>query len=70
MKFRRLPIVVEAVRCKELEEIVMAQGIMLALPGDWIITGVAGEMYPCKDEIFRQTHEPIDVPSLPPNPRP
>lgn len=28
-------------------------------PGDWIITGVRGEKYPCKDEIFRQTYEPI-----------
>lgn len=29
-------------------------------PGDWIITGVAGEHYPCKDEIFRQTYEPVE----------
>ena len=29
-------------------------------PGDWIITGVQGEMYPCKDEIFRLTYEPAD----------
>lgn len=28
--------------------------------GDWIITGVAGEHYPCKDEIFRQTYEPAE----------
>ena len=27
-------------------------------PGDWIITGVAGERWACKDEIFRQTYEP------------
>ena len=29
-------------------------------PGDWIITGVAGEMYPCKDEIFRATYEAVE----------
>lgn len=28
-------------------------------PGDWIITGVAGEKYPCKDEIFKATYEPV-----------
>jgi hypothetical protein len=28
-------------------------------PGDWIITGVKGEFYPCKDEIFRMTYEAI-----------
>ena len=27
-------------------------------PGDWIITGVKGEQYPCKDEIFQKTYEP------------
>ena len=27
-------------------------------PGDWIITGVKGEHYPCKDDIFKMTYEP------------
>lgn len=27
-------------------------------PGDWIITGVKGERYPCKPEIFAMTYEP------------
>ena len=27
-------------------------------PGDWVITGVAGERYPCKNEIFLATYEP------------
>lgn len=26
-------------------------------PGDWVITGVAGEVYPCKDAIFKVTYE-------------
>lgn len=25
-------------------------------PGDWIITGVKGEMYPCKPDIFEATY--------------
>lgn len=25
--------------------------------GDWIITGVAGEKYPCKPDIFEATYE-------------
>jgi len=28
-------------------------------PGDWIITGVKGEKYPCKPDIFEQTYEPV-----------
>ena len=26
-------------------------------PGDWIITGVKGERYPCKPDIFKLTYE-------------
>lgn len=29
--------------------------------GDWIIKGVKGEFYPIKDEIFRETYEPVDT---------
>lgn len=35
------------------------EGVMQAKPGDWIIRGVQGEFYPCKDEIFRATYEPV-----------
>lgn len=29
-------------------------------PSDWIVTGIAGEKYPCKNSIFRETYEPAD----------
>lgn len=29
-------------------------------PGDWIITGVKGEKYPCKPDIFVATYEPAE----------
>ncbi len=28
--------------------------------GDWIITGVKGERYPCKPDIFAATYEPVE----------
>jgi hypothetical protein len=28
-------------------------------PGDWIITGVQGERYPCKPDIFAATYDPV-----------
>lgn len=28
-------------------------------PGDWIITGVQGERYPCKPDIFEATYEAV-----------
>lgn len=35
------------------------EGDMLARWGDWIIKGVQGEIYPCKNEIFRMTYEEV-----------
>ena len=36
------------------------EGVMEASPGDWIIRGVAGEIYPCKPGIFAATYEPVE----------
>jgi len=36
------------------------EGGHVVTPGDWIITGVKGERYPCKPDIFEQTYEPAD----------
>lgn len=34
------------------------EGGHIVCPGDWIITGVKGENYPCKPDIFAETYEP------------
>ena len=34
------------------------EGGHIVCPGDWIITGVQGELYPCKPDIFAATYEP------------
>ena len=36
------------------------EGLMLGTEGDWIIKGVAGELYPCKPYIFEATYEAVD----------
>lgn len=36
------------------------EGEMHAIEGDWIIKGVNGEFYSCKDDIFRKTYDIID----------
>ena len=36
------------------------EGRLRVEAGDWIITGVAGEHYPCKPEIFDQLYTPDD----------
>ena len=35
------------------------EGGYIVCPGDWIITGVKGERYPCKPDIFEVTYEPV-----------
>lgn len=36
------------------------KGQMKVANGDWIITGVKGERYPCKPDIFEATYEPAN----------
>lgn len=36
------------------------EGDMVAHHGDWIIRGVSGELYPCKNDIFKATYEEVD----------
>ena len=82
MKFRKKPVVIEAVqitdatfdaphpndehvrgvlydpvaRCAFIDT---AEGRMRGDIGDWIITGVKGEVYPCKPDIFAMTYDPL-----------
>lgn len=73
MKYRKKPVVIEAVQFsataplpdgveydgKGYAIIKTLEGNLHVSDGDWIITGVAGEKYPCKDSIFQQTYEPV-----------
>jgi hypothetical protein len=35
------------------------EGNMRARKGDWIIKGVNGEFYPCKDDAFKKTYDEV-----------
>ena len=41
----------------------------LVSQGDWIITGVQGELYPCKPDIFAMTYEPVAALQATPQPK-
>jgi hypothetical protein len=49
-----MPVLPDQGWCQTLE------GGHVVSPGDWIITGVKGENYPCKPDIFAATYEPAD----------
>lgn len=36
------------------------EGGHIVCPGDYVITGVQGERYPCKPDIFEATYEPAE----------
>ena len=84
MKFRKKPVVIEAVQWfkdgdhpavtrlmlgdgvsdtwteSEKGWICTLEGGHIVTPGDYIITGVVGETYPCKPDIFELTYEPME----------
>ncbi len=58
-KFRKKPIIIEAYQT-DCEMIIQTlEGPLKASPGDWIITGIRGEQYPCKPDVFEKTYEPV-----------
>lgn len=56
IKVQKIPVIVEAYRTDEELIIPTLEGNMKASPGDWIITGINGEQYPCKPDIFEKTY--------------
>lgn len=66
MRYFRRPDVSGESRCKHCDAVMHVHGWIdtkegghIVCPGDWIITGIAGERYPCKDKIFAATYEPV-----------
>lgn len=75
MKFRKKPIIIEAeqwfpgkkidgvfTKLKNLDVITYIdtlEGRLHVSSGDWIITGINGEKYPCKPDIFDKTYEEV-----------
>lgn len=72
MLFRKKPVVIEATQWFKNGDhpsvwmdfagngfINTLEGVHIVTPGDWIITGVKGEHYPCKPDIFEMTYEEL-----------
>ena len=59
IKFTALPKPGEIWRDGERLWIGTLEGNMVCSPGDWIIQGVKGEIYPCKPDIFAATYDAV-----------
>ncbi len=85
MKFRKKPVVIDAVQFFPSLELTPGktiggvtcdglipgtgeafyvvktlEGHMRIFPGEWLITGIKGELYPCKPDIFEATYERVE----------
>lgn len=60
MRYRKKPVTIDAYQTDVELDIPTLEGTMHASVGDYIITGVRGELYPCKPDIFLETYEPAD----------
>lgn len=65
-EYRKLPVVVRAYRTDRDEVIHTLEGVVVARRGDYVVTGVQGERYPCRRDIFEATYEPVDNGEWPP----
>lgn len=55
--YKKKPVVIKAYQTDKEMDIPTLEGIMHASIGDYIITGINGEQYPCKPDIFAKTYE-------------
>lgn len=61
-KYRKKPIVIEAYQTDKEMIIHTLEGDMKASVRDYIITGLRGEKYPCKPDIFEKSYELVEDP--------
>jgi hypothetical protein len=68
VRYYRSPTIDGQTECKHCGHIMHLHGWIdtlegghIVCPGDWIITGVKGEHYPCKPDIFAMTYEPVEA---------
>lgn len=61
---KKKPVIIEAYKTEVEIDIPTLEGVMHANIGDWIITGVNGEQYPCKPDIFEKTYDIIEKQSI------
>lgn len=75
MKYRKKPVIIEAIQFNKFGDhplvykdsysktgymIDTLEGKHEVTIGDYIITGVKGETYPCKPDIFEMTYEKVE----------
>lgn len=55
--YRKKPVVIEAYQTDKEIDIQTLEGLEHAKAGDFIITGIKGEQYPCSPDTFKKIYE-------------
>jgi hypothetical protein len=58
-KAKKKPIAIRCTQINEPFEVETLEGLMKGQPGDWLVVGVNGEMYPIANDIFKKTYDVI-----------
>ena len=61
-KYRRIPVIVEAMKLTRTITIDTPEGKKTGHPGDFLITHSNGEQYPCEERTFEKLYEPMREP--------
>ena len=56
---KRIPI--KAMRIHKSFRVETLEGVMYGSPGDYLIQGIRGELYPCAKDIFEESYEKYPV---------
>ena len=56
------PIPIFAVKMDDVFYVATLEGTMRGQPGDYLITGIRGEQYPCAAAIFEESYEETEGP--------
>lgn len=59
-KYIKKPVIIDAYQTEREFIIHTLEGDMKASVGDYIITGIDGEQYPCKPDIFNKTYSKVE----------
>lgn len=51
------PLIIHCSQIDEPFEVQTLEGILLGKKDDWLMVGVRGELYPCDQEIFKETYD-------------
>ena len=54
------PIPIRCIQINEPFRVETLEGPLEGKPGDYLMVGVRGEMYPCAKDIFEETYEFVD----------